>query len=70
MDEYIKELTNYNKSELKVKFADYTKNEIIDLLEKANIPYRKYESKKKLIEHTSREISSLGIYIRIGKNQN
>ena len=70
MDEYIKELTNYNKSELKVKFADCTKDGIISLLERANIPYRKYENKKKLIEHAAREISSLGIYIRIGKNQN
>ena len=69
MDEDIKELTNYNESELKVKFADYTKNEIINLLENANIPYRKYENKKKLIEHAIRELLCLGMFIRIGNNK-
>jgi len=68
MDEDIKELTNYSESELKVQFANFTKDNIIRLLEKSEIPYRKYESRKKLIEHAAREISSLGIFIRIGKN--
>jgi len=69
MDEYIKELINYSESELKVKFANFTKDGIISLLEKANIPYRKYESKKKLIEHTIRELLSLGMFIRIANNK-
>jgi len=69
MDEYIKELANYSESELKIKFANYTKNDIIDLLERVSIPYRKYESKKKLIEHAIRELLSLGMFIRIGNNK-
>jgi len=68
MNEDIKELIDSSESELKIKFADYTKNDIIDLLERVNIPYRKYESKKKLIEHTIRELLCLGMFIRIANN--
>ena len=69
MDKDIKELINSSESELIIKFANYTKNDIIDLLERFSIPYRKYESKKKLIEHAIRELLSLGMFIRIANNK-
>jgi|LGVC01.1.fsa_nt_gb hypothetical protein len=42
-----------------------TEVEIIELLNKADIPIIKFKSKKKLIEFTANSISSLGIYQRI-----
>jgi len=62
-------LTNYSESELKIQFANLTKDSVIELLKKFEIPYRKYESRKKLIEHAANNISSLGVYIRIGKGE-
>ena len=52
-----------------IAVSQNTKNDIIDLLERVSIPYRKYESKKKLIEHAIRELLSLGMFIRIGNNK-
>jgi len=65
MNEAIKTLTQYSQSELEVKLSNTSKDDIIKILEHFNIPYRKYESRKKLIKHAANEISSLGIYQRI-----
>ena len=57
------------------KLIDYLTNskatevEIIELLNKADIPIIKLKSKKKLIEFTANSISGLGIYQRISSSK-
>jgi len=46
-----------------------TEVEIIELLNKADIPIIKLKSKKKLIEFTANSISGLGIYQRISSSK-
>ena len=58
-DELIDYLTNSKATEV----------EIIELLNKADIPIIKLKSKKKLIEFTANSISGLGIYQRISSSK-
>ena len=58
-DELIDYLTNSRATEV----------EIIELLNKADIPIIKLKSKKKLIEFTANSISGLGIYQRISSSK-
>lgn len=51
-----------------LKSENPSKEELCNLLKNINIPYRKYESRNKILEHTAREISMIGIFKRIAGN--
>lgn len=45
---------------------DYTKDELVKLLEDNDIPYKKAMSRKALVGHVAESFSSIGMFKRIG----
>ncbi len=71
IDKDIEELKMMNSADL-AEYLDRTgcsKEEVIELLNKYEFPYKKSDTRTALIRHAADQISNLGLYERIASNK-